>query len=71
MTGVAEAAFLRADEGETLSNRTGRTIRAVFEQPLLDVTCSRYEPGQPGPDLHVHRSHVDAFFVVEGELQVP
>ena len=36
---------------------------------MLDVTWSRYEAGERGPDLHVHREHVDAFYVVEGELQ--
>ncbi len=36
--------------------------------PLLDVTWSRYEDGEEGPDPHVHREHVDSFFVLEGEL---
>jgi len=45
-------------------------VRALCEHPLLDVTWSRYEGGQPGPDPHVHHEHVDAFYIVEGELQV-
>jgi Cupin domain len=44
-------------------------VRALCEDPLLDVTWSRYEGGQPGPDPHVHHEHVDAFYIVEGELQ--
>jgi hypothetical protein len=44
-------------------------VRALCEHPLLDVTWSRYEHGQPGPEPHVHHEHVDAFYIVEGELQ--
>src|SRR6478735_9253729 len=51
-----------------MSDRRERTVRALFEHPLIDVTWSRYEPGERGPDPHVHHLHVDAFYVVEGEL---
>jgi mannose-6-phosphate isomerase-like protein (cupin superfamily) len=61
--------LLGADEGAALSNRAERTVRALFEHPLLDATWSRYEPGEKGPDPHIHREHVDAFYVVEGELE--
>jgi quercetin dioxygenase-like cupin family protein len=60
---------LLADEGSALSDRAERTVRALCEHPLLDATWSRYEPGERGPDPHVHHEHVDAFFVVEGELE--
>ena len=43
----------------------------MLEHPLLDVTWSRYEPGERGPDLHVHHGHSDAFYVVEGEVRFP
>lgn len=50
----------------------GETIRPGFEiklgRPELVLTESRYEPGQRGPDPHVHHHHVDAFWVLEGEL---
>src|SRR6266516_6660172 len=60
---------LAADDGEAVSDRAERTVRSLCEHPLLDVTWSRYEAGEPGPDPHVHHQHVDAFYVVEGELK--
>jgi quercetin dioxygenase-like cupin family protein len=57
------------EEGEPVSDRAERTVRVLCEHPLIDVTWSRYDAGQPGPDLHVHHEHVDAFYVVEGELE--
>ena len=35
---------------------------------LLDATESRYEDGEEGPGPHIHRSHTDSFYVLEGEL---
>jgi quercetin dioxygenase-like cupin family protein len=64
-----EGRVLAVEDGEVLSDRAERTVRAVFEHPLIDVTWSRYETGQRGPDPHVHHRHVDAFYVVEGELR--
>lgn len=55
-------------DGETVTDRPGRTIRILLEHEWLDVTWTRYEPGQRGPDPHVHREHVDSFFVLAGEL---
>jgi mannose-6-phosphate isomerase-like protein (cupin superfamily) len=65
---VGHALLLRPGEGETITDRAGRTVRILLAHDLLDVTWSRYEPGEQGPDPHVHREHVDAFFVLEGEL---
>ena len=36
---------------------------------LVDVTWTRYEAGEHGPDPHVHRRHADAWYVLEGELE--
>ena len=36
--------------------------------PEVKVTWSRYATGVKGPDLHVHREHTDAFYVLDGEL---
>jgi quercetin dioxygenase-like cupin family protein len=44
-------------------------VRALCEHPLLDATWSQYEAGERGPDPHVHHQHVDAFYVLEGELE--
>ena len=66
---VSVAVGLAAEDGEVLSDRAERTVRALYAHPLLDTTWSRYEPGERGPDPHVHRLHTDAFFIVEGELR--
>jgi quercetin dioxygenase-like cupin family protein len=65
---VSDAVLLRPGEGETITDRPGRTIRILLAHEWLDVTWTRYEPGERGPDPHVHREHVDSFFVLEGEL---
>ncbi len=33
------------------------------------MTWFRYEPGELGPDPHVHRLHTDAFYVLVGEVE--
>ncbi len=66
---TAQAIVVAVEDGEAVSDRPERTVRALFEHELLDVTWSRYDAGQPGPPLHVHHEHVDAFFVVDGELR--
>jgi len=60
--------LLGPGEGETVTDRTERTIRILCAHDLLDLTWTRYEPGERGPDPHVHHRHVDAFYVLEGEL---
>jgi mannose-6-phosphate isomerase-like protein (cupin superfamily) len=60
---------LHVEAAPIVSDRPGRIVRALCEDPRLDVTWSRYEGGQPGPDPHVHHEHVDAFYIVEGELR--
>jgi quercetin dioxygenase-like cupin family protein len=51
-------------EGERISER----LRIKVGRPEFVVTESDYEPGGRGPDPHVHRHHVDAFWVLEGRL---
>jgi mannose-6-phosphate isomerase-like protein (cupin superfamily) len=63
---MGEAVLLAAGEGET--------IRPYFEikvgRPELVLTETRYEPGQDGPDPHVHHHHCDAFWVLDGKLEL-
>jgi mannose-6-phosphate isomerase-like protein (cupin superfamily) len=66
--GVRQPVLLGRDEGEVITDRAERTVRALLDHPLADVTWSRYEPGERGPDPHVHREHADAFYVLAGEL---
>jgi quercetin dioxygenase-like cupin family protein len=55
-------------DGEIITQREGRELRLLVAEPDLTITWSRYAAGERGADLHVHREHVDAFYVVEGEL---
>src|SRR5687767_11626426 len=57
-----------AEEGETVTDRPERTIRILADLPELCMTWTRYVPGEEGPGPHIHREHVDAFFILTGEL---
>lgn len=65
---VGHGVLLRSGEGETITDRAERTVRILLSNELLDVTWARFEPGERGPDPHVHQQHTDAFYVLEGEL---
>lgn len=62
--------LLAPGEGETVTDRPERTLRILADLEQLIVTWFRYEPGERGPDPHVHRLHTDAFYVLEGELEL-
>ena len=62
--------LLAAGEGETIFDSPNRTIRILVDRDELVLTWFRYEPGEEGPDPHVHRRHTDAFYVLEGELEL-
>src|SRR5918911_1765791 len=61
--------LLGPGEGETTTDRPERTIQILCEFPQIIVSRFRYEPGEKGPDPHVHRQHADAFYVLEGEVE--
>lgn len=65
---VSDAALLRIDDGETVTDRAERTIRILVDLPELTLTWTRYVAGEEGPGPHIHKRHVDAFFVLTGEL---
>ena len=56
-------------EGETVTDRPERTLRILGELDELIVTWFRYEPGEHGPDAHIHQHHTDAFYVLEGQIE--
>jgi quercetin dioxygenase-like cupin family protein len=66
---VSHALLLRPGDGETVTDRPERTLRILAELEQLIVTWFRYEPGEKGPDPHIHRHHTDAFYVLEGEVE--
>jgi mannose-6-phosphate isomerase-like protein (cupin superfamily) len=55
-------------EGETISRHPDRNLWILDDRQELSVTEARYGGGQDGAGRHVHREHVDAFWVLEGEL---
>jgi quercetin dioxygenase-like cupin family protein len=59
---------LRVDSGERISLREHREVLILAESDGVTITWSRYGPGERGPDPHVHREHLDAFYVLEGEV---
>jgi quercetin dioxygenase-like cupin family protein len=60
--------LLGPGEGETTTERPERTIQILCDFPELIVSRFRYEPGEEGPDPHIHRQHADGFYVLEGEV---
>lgn len=59
---------LGGEEGETITDRTGRRVTLLGDTEEIAVTESLYGPGERGPDIHVHREHTDAWIVLEGAL---
>lgn len=56
-------------EGETITARAARDVLILSTTPELTVTFSRYVTGERGPDLHLHRRHADAFFILSGTMR--
>ena len=66
---ASEASTLAfAEEGEVVTDTSERTIRILADLPELCLTWTRYVPGEEGPGPHIHREHVDAFYILTGEL---
>jgi quercetin dioxygenase-like cupin family protein len=65
---MPEPVLLPAGAGEAITREPGRevTIKAAVGQ--VTVTESRYAAGERGPDPHVHWRHIDAFFILDGEM---
>jgi quercetin dioxygenase-like cupin family protein len=62
--------LLRHGEGETIFDQSERTIRVLADREELTLSWFRYEAGEEGPSPHVHKRHADAFYVLEGQLEV-
>ena len=57
-----------AEQGEVVTDNPGRTIRILADLPELCLTWTRYVEGEEGPGPHIHKEHLDAFFILTGEL---
>jgi quercetin dioxygenase-like cupin family protein len=62
---VGHAVVLGHGEGERLNER----IVVKIERPELSVNEVNVGPDFEGPGPHFHKEHVDAFYVLEGELE--
>jgi mannose-6-phosphate isomerase-like protein (cupin superfamily) len=55
---------------EVIRDAPDRRLEILCERDPLHATWSRFAPGRAGADLHVHRSHSDLFYVIDGELTI-
>lgn len=55
-------------EGEAISDTPSRELRILCEHDWLNVTWTRHAAGERGAEPHIHLRHVDAFYVLDGEL---
>jgi quercetin dioxygenase-like cupin family protein len=67
---VTQPVLLGPGEGEIMADEPAKTLRALSDCDELALTWFRYAAGEPGPDLHIHERHTDAFYVLSGELSV-
>jgi mannose-6-phosphate isomerase-like protein (cupin superfamily) len=65
---VRHAVVLGPGEGEVITERAARTLQIKAGIEAIAVTETRYEPGERGPEAHVHHRHTDAFYVLEGTM---
>ncbi len=65
---VRQPVFLEPGGGEVVDDEHTRSIVIKADLDEIAVTESRYAPGERGPEAHVHRRHIDAFYVLAGEL---
>lgn len=47
-----------------------RRVELLSDRDELHATWSRFGPGRDGADPHVHRRHIDLFYVLAGELTI-
>jgi len=67
---TAVAVQLGGGSGETITNRPGRRATLLADTTEVTATEFAHDPGEQGPDPHVHHHHADAFIVLEGVLML-
>jgi quercetin dioxygenase-like cupin family protein len=55
-------------QGEAIVDTPARELRILCEHDWLDATWTRHAAGERGAEPHVHFHHVDAFYVLSGEM---
>jgi quercetin dioxygenase-like cupin family protein len=63
---VGQPLLLPPGGGEIIGDSAARRIEILSDHDELHATWSR--PNRDGASPHVHRSHSDLFYVLEGEL---
>jgi mannose-6-phosphate isomerase-like protein (cupin superfamily) len=56
--------------GEVIGDASERRVEILSDADEVNATWSRFAPGRDGADLHVHRTHHDLFYVLDGTLTV-
>ena len=64
----SEAVVVVPGDGELLE-RADRRLRILAARPELCMFLFDVDPGYAGPSTHVHRRHIDAFYVLDGTLE--
>jgi mannose-6-phosphate isomerase-like protein (cupin superfamily) len=54
--------------GELVADRDDLQVALLANVEEIGMAETRSEPGGPTPPAHVHRRHVESFYVLEGEL---
>lgn len=67
---VGQPILLPAGGGEVIGDSEDRRVELLSDRDELHATWSRFGPGRDGADPHVHRRHIDLFYVLAGELTI-
>jgi mannose-6-phosphate isomerase-like protein (cupin superfamily) len=67
---MSELTVVPPGGGEVIGDSPERRVEILFEHDALHATWSRFGPRRDGADLHIHRTHSDFFYVLDGELTV-
>jgi quercetin dioxygenase-like cupin family protein len=65
---MSEPTVIPPREGEVIGDSPDRRVEILSDHDALHATWSRFGPGRDGADLHIHRRHVDLFYVLAGAL---
>jgi mannose-6-phosphate isomerase-like protein (cupin superfamily) len=55
-------------EGEAIVDTELRELRILCDHEWLNATWTRHASGERGAEPHIHLHHVDAFYVLAGEM---
>ncbi len=49
-----------------MADQPEKTLRLLVDHDVLALTSFEYAAGERGPELHIHKRHTDAFYVLSG-----